>query len=106
MGTKRSADRKTTGSALQFEMTQRGEGLLCSQLCQPCGWIIERIRVRAAAISVDDYINYDRAARQQPNQSATGNTFVIRMRGDDDNTFPQLPQVEYSGFCPLPSTKS
>lgn len=87
-------------------MTQRGEGLLCSQLCQPCGWIIERIRVRAAAISDDDYINYDRAARQQPNQSATGNTFVIRMRGDDDNTFPQLPQVEYSGFRPLPSTKS
>jgi hypothetical protein len=43
--------------------------------------------VRAAAISDDDYVNYDRAARQQRNQPAAGNTFVIRMRSDDDNTF-------------------
>jgi hypothetical protein len=55
--------------------------------------------VRAAAVSDDDYIDHDRTARQQCNQSAAGNAFVIRMRSDDDNIFAQLPQVENPGIC-------
>jgi len=76
---------------------------MTAQLSQPCGLISGRIRVRAAAISDNDYIHHDRAARQQCNQAATDNAFVIRMWGDDENTFAQLPQVEHPGICPWAS---